>query len=679
MFVRNGGTAGSLETSLLHVQATILTEKQAVFQCQLCYELGDVLLCIGRYAEAKLQLEAATTVWKQVGHQSRCQVPEGRLKGLLRAALSALDASTAEVTQQGLDSSLLHSCENLRKLPDSSGLANAILLDSLTTEQQLPQLYCEQLVLEEPEIAAAALMHRLFSRVPTMHLAAGLITVAASTQQGRMCFKQAAPDLRVTPHKVQSRIERLLRTARFCVLIGAEPKQPARTRSKRPALQELLVHTHGARFGLAAQAAAKLGNCVETGCVVTTKHLWSAVSTGLGDFSRSQVFEALVSHDIPNAKLLVTTLTELGDVPAQHWGEFLCGSGTLPQARLIAPHGALMVPVVCKILNNDLSQVAMLQLIAENTAKITQEELALLRQARAIASLLLAFQARESTGWSPVVSAAVELCSESPAHVFGDRFRIRSLQLLLSRCTHPGEVLSTLSSVIGAIVLHHTAEPQWDRFGAVTASISAGLGNYWDQLAQVQDGAAALLSLCLGQLRRAEPDNPSWLVASGEMHLAKNEFPLALRSLLLAEATEDQFFMQQASLLSSGPMLRKLTLCTTALEMHSATLVLCQLCKPPDLVAADKLLSQVPVEYLDESYFGYVWHLPILERLMHICANAGSQSRVNVLLYEFRDPAANQWNHSKLHAVLESAKRDNLIRALFRNMLARTITIDDLR
>eukprot|EP00656_Telonema_subtile_P057117 TRINITY_DN931_c0_g1_i16.p1 TRINITY_DN931_c0_g1~~TRINITY_DN931_c0_g1_i16.p1 ORF type:complete len:574 (-),score=92.94 TRINITY_DN931_c0_g1_i16:51-1772(-) len=570
-----------------------------------------------------------------------------------------------EVIHQGPDASVLHSCDNLRKIPDVCELANTILKDSFATRQQLPQAYCEQVALEHPEVSVAALMHRLVSRVPSVLLAARLISSAVSTEQGSSYLEQAAPQVWAAHPRVQSLIDWLLNTARRWNSMP-EPEQQPRKCSKRWPRQELLLHTHCSRFGPATLAAAEVVKGVEPGCVVTTNHLWFAVLNALG------------ARDTQSAGRLVTSLTELGDVCADQWGGVLCGSATLNQTKLAAPQGELMVSVLCKMLDSAPSLVSILKTLIETTPGITQEQLSLVRKARVVASLLLAYQAREFTGWSPVASAVAELCSDSPAHFSGDHAPTRSLQLLLSRCTYPSEVLVTLSSVASAIVLHHTVEPQWLRFGNVTSAISAGLGNHWDQLAEVQDGAAALLSLCLRQLCKAEPNNPLWLVASAEMHLTQNVFPLALRSLLLAGAIEDQFYLQQASLLSSGPMLRKLIRCTTALEMHSATLALCQLCKPPDLVAAEKLLSQLPVKGLDESYFRYLWHLPILEQLMHICANTDSQSKVNVLLDELRDPEANQWNHSKLHSVLESTKRDNLVRELFRKMLARSISIDDL-
>lgn len=353
----------------------------------------------------------------------------------------------------------------------------------------------------------------------------------------------------------------------------------------------------------------------------------------------------------------------------------------MPEEPALVPiQGEGLVRVLCTMLCSAPGLVGKLKVLVEQDGQPSPDELALLKQAAAAASLLLAYQAKDSSGWLPVSTAAVGLCSGSSALArSGEWLPARSLQLLLSRCPAPSPALNTLCAVAAAIVLHHTVEPQWTRFGADTSAISAGLGGHWEQLAPVRDGAGAVLSLCLHQLRKAEPNNASWLVASGELHLAQNDFPLALRSLLLAGALEDKFYSEPASLLSAGPMLRKLMLCTTALEMHSATLALCQLCKPPDLAAADKLLSQVPVQSLDESYFRFLWHLPILERLMHICAKAGSQRKVGVLMRELRDPEANQWNHPKLHAVLESTKRDKLVRALFQDMLAKTTSIDDLK
>eukprot|EP00658_Telonema_sp_P-2_P072574 TRINITY_DN61699_c0_g1_i1.p1 TRINITY_DN61699_c0_g1~~TRINITY_DN61699_c0_g1_i1.p1 ORF type:complete len:314 (+),score=88.60 TRINITY_DN61699_c0_g1_i1:26-967(+) len=251
-----------------------------------------------------------------------------------------------------------------------------------------------------------------------------------------------------------------------------------------------------------------------------------------------------------------------------------------------------------------------------------------------------------------LASAAAALCSASATPTRTGAWATDHDLILLLTGTVASTALTAVTSVTAAIALHHTMEPQWQRFGPDASSVAAGLSNRWDTLAQLQDSAAAILSVCLELSWKTEPSNPAHLLNIAELHLSLNHYTQALHNLLMAAGIQGKFFLRPNSLLTSGPMIRKLMNCTRACEMHSATLALCQLCKPPDMSTANKILGQVEVHQLDTSYFQYLWHLPILEQLMHLCSRAGADSMVRQLLNELRLPEANQWNHAKVHLSL---------------------------
>ena len=87
-------------------------------------------------------------------------------------------------------------------------------------------------------------------------------------------------------------------------------------------------------------------------------------------------------------------------------------------------------------------------------------------------------------------------------------------------------------------------------------------------------------------------------------------------------------------------MLRRVVHCLLAGQHHTAAIVACQCFSPPDYASAIQL-AQEHAAVLTPRYMGYLWEIPVLEKL--IAASAGGSNH-KALLRQIQDPELNEFN-----------------------------------
>eukprot|EP00658_Telonema_sp_P-2_P070621 TRINITY_DN60066_c0_g1_i1.p1 TRINITY_DN60066_c0_g1~~TRINITY_DN60066_c0_g1_i1.p1 ORF type:complete len:396 (+),score=101.03 TRINITY_DN60066_c0_g1_i1:118-1305(+) len=253
VFIRKGGEHASIQEALEHCQSMLGKHQSVVFQCQLRYEIGQVLLSLGRHEEGLHELSTVAELWGEVKTDSCCRVDEGRLKSLCKAARSAL---YVESGGPGKEAGTMATVDKLCAESEFEQLARLILDDAFSAHHQIPVMYCDTLSPKHPLVAAASLLHRLMCTPHSAPFCSTALKLAGSTpaslQLLRNNFQRVSHE---RPH-----LSQMLGTV--MTLIGepapsTDPPPPFK-RVKRSALQRLVVHTTTSQFQEAAHAAESL-------------------------------------------------------------------------------------------------------------------------------------------------------------------------------------------------------------------------------------------------------------------------------------------------------------------------------------------------------------------------------------------------------------------------------------